>query len=79
MVGYDRTSDVAVLQLQNASGLRTVTLGNSSRCVGEPVVGIGNAGGVGGTPSAAGGPITALDQSITASDTGAAPPSNCPV
>jgi S1-C subfamily serine protease len=32
------------------------------------VVGIGNAGGVGGTPSYAAGTITALDQSITATD-----------
>jgi S1-C subfamily serine protease len=31
-------------------------------------VGIGNAGGAGGTPSFAGGSVTALDQSITASD-----------
>ena len=27
VVGYDRTHDIAVLQLQNASGLQTVTLG----------------------------------------------------
>jgi S1-C subfamily serine protease len=33
-------------------------------------VGIGNAGGTGGTPSAAGGTVTALNQSITASDDG---------
>jgi S1-C subfamily serine protease len=38
--------------------------------VGETVVGIGNAGGTGGTPSAAGGTVTALNQSITASDEG---------
>ncbi len=38
--------------------------------VGEDVVGIGNAGGTGGTPSAAGGTVTALNQSITASDEG---------
>ena len=69
LLGYDRTSDVAVLQLENASGLRTVSLGNSSSVrVGEGIVGIGNAGGTGGTPSYAGGSVTALDQSITASD-----------
>jgi S1-C subfamily serine protease len=33
-------------------------------------VGIGNAGGTGGTPSAAGGTVTALNQSITAQDEG---------
>ncbi|HET9071713.1 MAG TPA: trypsin-like peptidase domain-containing protein [Acidimicrobiales bacterium] len=71
VVGYDRTDDIAVLQLQHASGLSTVKLGNSSPLrTGEPVVGIGNAGGAGGTPSVAGGSITALNQSITASDQG---------
>ena len=71
VVGYDRTKDVAVLQLHNASGLQTATLGNSSNAsVGQDVVGIGNAGGTGGTPSAVGGTVTALNQSITASDDG---------
>ena len=71
VVGYDRTQDIAVLQLHNASGLQTATLGNSSNAsVGEDIVGIGNAGGSGGTPSAAGGTVTALNQSITASDEG---------
>ncbi len=71
VVGYDRSHDVAVLQLQGASGLQTVTLGNSSDVkVGQAIVGIGNAGGSGGTPSYAGGSVTALNQSITASDEG---------
>ena len=71
VVGYDRTKDIAILQLHNASGLQTATLGNSSNAsVGEDVVGVGNAGGTGGTPSAAGGTVTALNQSITASDDG---------
>jgi S1-C subfamily serine protease len=71
VVGYDRTSDVAVLKLENASGLQAVGLGNSSSVhTGEKVVAIGNAGGTGGTPSYAGGSVTALDQSISASDEG---------
>jgi S1-C subfamily serine protease len=71
VVGYDRTDDVAVLQLHSASGLQTASLTDSSNVsVGEDVVGIGNAGGTGGTPSAAGGTVTALNQSITASDEG---------
>ncbi len=71
VVGYDRTKDISVLQLHNASGLQTATLGDSSNAsVGEQIVGIGNAGGTGGTPSAAGGTVTALNQSITASDDG---------
>ncbi len=71
VVGYDRTKDIAVLQLHNASGLQTASIGNSSNAsVGQQVVGVGNAGGTGGTPSAAGGTVTALNQSITASDEG---------
>jgi S1-C subfamily serine protease len=71
VVGYDQTKDVAVLQLQGASGLKTVSLGNSaSAAVGQDVVAIGNAGGAGGTPSVVTGQITALGQSITASDQG---------
>jgi len=69
VVGYDRTHDVAVLQLKGASDLQTVTTADSSKAkIGEDVVGIGNAGGRGGTPSYAGGTITALNQTITASD-----------
>jgi S1-C subfamily serine protease len=71
VVGYDRTGDIAVLQLHNASGLQTANFANSSGIsVGEDVVGVGNAGGTGGTPSAAGGTVTALNQSITAQDQG---------
>jgi S1-C subfamily serine protease len=69
VVGYDRSQDVAVIQLQNASGLSTVPLGNSSTLkVGASIVTIGNAGGVGGDPSVAGGSVSALDRSITAGD-----------
>jgi S1-C subfamily serine protease len=69
VVGYDESQDIAVLQLSGASGLTTDTIGNSSTVnVGDSVVGIGNAGGVGGTPSVAAGSVTALNQSITASD-----------
>jgi S1-C subfamily serine protease len=71
VVGYDTTKDIAVLQLHDASGLQTASIGNSSNVsVGETVVGIGNAGGTGGMPSAAGGTVTGLNQSITASDEG---------
>ena len=69
VVGYDKSHDIAVLQLQGASGLKTAKIGDSSKAtVGESVVAIGNAGGTGGTPSAAGGSIVALNQQITASD-----------
>jgi len=69
VVGYDVTQDVAVLQLQNASGLTIASLGNSSTVqTGANVVALGNAGGTGGTPSVATGTVTGLNQSITASD-----------
>jgi S1-C subfamily serine protease len=44
--------------------------------VGEPVVGIGNAGGAGGTPSVAGGSVTAINQSITATEHDGGNPEN---
>jgi len=69
VVGYDATHDVAVIQLQGASGLTTASLGDSSTVqTGDNVVALGNAGGAGGTPSVATGTVTALNQSITASD-----------
>jgi S1-C subfamily serine protease len=71
VVGYDKTKDVAVLKLQNASGLQTAPLGNSSSvAVGQNVTALGNAEGKGGTPAVATGQVTALGQSITASDEG---------
>ena len=69
VVGTDPTDDVAVIQLKDASGLATAKLGDSSSIkVGSAVTAVGNAGGTGGTPSAATGSVTALNQSITASD-----------
>jgi len=69
VVGYDASHDVAVIQLQGASGLTTANLGNSSTVqVGDNVTALGNAEGKGGTPSVAPGTVTALNQSITASD-----------
>jgi S1-C subfamily serine protease len=68
VVGYSVTSDVAVLQVVGAAGLQTVTTTSTTPSVGEQVVGIGNAGGTGGTPSYAGGAVTDTDQTITASD-----------
>ncbi len=77
VVGYDRSRDIAVLKLRGASGLKVASLGDSSTVrVGEPVVGIGNAGGFGGTPSAAGGSVTALGQSITATEQDGGNPEN---
>jgi S1-C subfamily serine protease len=69
VVGYDRTHDIAVVQIQGASDLTTARIGDSSKvAVGDKVIGLGNAGGLGGSPSAASGVITALNQAITATD-----------
>ena len=68
VVGYDKTHDVAVLQLAGASGLRTVSLSSASPRAGQKVVALGNAGGKGGTPSVVTGTVNGLGQSITASD-----------
>lgn len=69
VVGYDKSQDIAVLQLQDASGLTVASFGNSNTvAVGQAIVGVGNAGGKGGTPSAAAGTVVAINQSITASD-----------
>jgi S1-C subfamily serine protease len=74
-LGYDKTSDIAVIQIEGAPNLRTVPLGDSSTVkLGDDVVAMGNAGGT-GEISTVTGTITGLDQSITASDegSGAAP------
>jgi S1-C subfamily serine protease len=69
VVGYSTAQDIAVIQLANASGLATATLGDSSSVqVGDPILALGNAGGVGGTPTAVTGSVAATDRSITATD-----------
>jgi S1-C subfamily serine protease len=68
VVGYNKTKDVAVLQMQNASGLQTVSLSSAGVQAGQKVVAVGNALGKGGTPSVATGQVTATGKTITASD-----------
>jgi S1-C subfamily serine protease len=69
VLGYDIQDDVALVQLQDASGLKAASLGEaSSLSVGDPIVAIGNAGGKGGSPTVVTGSVTALDQQITAAD-----------
>ena len=68
VVGYDQTGDVALIQLQNASGLTTVPIGNSSSVkAGNAVVAMGNAEGQGHI-TATPGHVTAVNTTITASD-----------
>lgn len=68
VIGYDRSHDVAVLQLRGAAGLPTAAIGDGVG-VGEPVVAMGNAGGQGGTPSAVAGRVVAVNQTVQATDT----------
>jgi S1-C subfamily serine protease len=70
VVGYDKTRDIALIQLQNASGLTIVPIGNSSSVkIGNAVVALGNAEGQGRITAAAG-QVTGLNQTITASEEG---------
>ncbi len=67
VLGYDTSHDIALLQLEDASGLETVAIGDSaSVTVGDKIVVLGNAGGDGGQPTASGGSVAALDQQIVA-------------
>jgi S1-C subfamily serine protease len=72
LVGYDQSKDVALLKIDNASNLPTVTLGNSAKAVvGDAVVAIGNALGLAaGTPTVTQGIISALGRSVTAGGVG---------
>jgi S1-C subfamily serine protease len=70
VVGTNAKKDVAVLQLENASGLATADLATKTASVGDAVTAVGNANGT-GTLSAAAGTVSALDQTITTSSEGA--------
>jgi S1-C subfamily serine protease len=67
VLGYDRSEDVALLQLARASNLKTVTPDTSALTVGQAVTALGNAGGT-GTLTSAPGSVTGLGKTITASD-----------
>ncbi|HEX3000195.1 MAG TPA: trypsin-like peptidase domain-containing protein, partial [Armatimonadota bacterium] len=64
VVGYDKTSDLAVLKI-NATGLSPATFGDAnSMAIGEQVVAIGNPGGLSFAGSITGGMISALNRTI---------------
>jgi S1-C subfamily serine protease len=68
VIGFDRQHDIAVLQLAGG-GLPVANIGNSNGlAVGDPVVSLGNAGGVGGAPSVEEGRIGGLNQTVSAND-----------
>lgn len=69
VVGYDRNHDVAVLQIQNPGKLYPAAIGDSTAVrIGEPILGIGNAGGAGGKPIRAPGKVNNIGRSISTSD-----------
>ena len=69
VVGVAPGADVALIQIDNVSGLPTVTMASSSTLkVGDPVLAMGNALGPGGTPSVSAGTVTGLNETITASE-----------
>jgi S1-C subfamily serine protease len=71
VVGYSDSDDVAVLRLIGASGLATVSIGNSATVTtGQNIVALGNAEGRGGTPAVATGRVTGTGDSIIAQDEG---------
>src|SRR5258708_7522224 len=71
VVRTDVADDIALLQIDNVSGLHTIQVGDSSSVsVGDLVVALGNALGRGGVPAVSQGRVTNLNQTITASDQG---------
>ena len=67
VVGTDPVHDVAVLQLEHASGLIPIRLGNSDHVrAGDSIAAVGNGGGDGGRPVVTLGTVAALDRPITA-------------
>jgi putative serine protease PepD len=72
LIGYDQTKDMALLKINNASNLPTVTFGDSSKAVvGDSVVAIGNALGLSaGTPTVTQGIVSALGRQVTAGGIG---------
>jgi S1-C subfamily serine protease len=64
-VGGDAVADVAVIQLEDASGLTPVDLSGDAAQVGDAITSVGDAGGDGGALTAAPGTVSALGQDIT--------------
>ncbi len=71
LIGTNPIDDVALIRINNASGLPAVTLGNSNALeVGDAVVAIGNALGLAaGTPTVTAGIVSALGRTVTAGST----------
>lgn len=69
VLGYAVQDDVALIKIEGVSGLKPVTLGDSSQVeVDDGILALGNALGRGGAPAVAQGVVTALGRTIRASD-----------
>jgi serine protease Do len=69
LLGYDRTNDIAVIQLLGANGLPTAPIGDPNQvAVGDSVVSLGNANGNNGPISREEGRVTTLTADIVAED-----------
>jgi S1-C subfamily serine protease len=68
VLGTDAAHDVAVLRLLGAPELQTVRTDSNGGDVRSEVTAVGDAGGDGGTLTAAAGTVTALHQTITVND-----------
>jgi S1-C subfamily serine protease len=69
VIGTDPSRDLALVQIDNASNLPTVTLGNSGQTqVGDDVLAIGNALALSGGPSVTQGIVSAENRSLSTQD-----------
>lgn len=68
-VGGNAATDVAVLQLEDASGLTPVDLSDDPAEVGDEITAVGDAGGDGGALTASPGTVAALHDDITVEST----------
>lgn len=68
LIGTDPSDDVALIRIDNAHGLPTVTFGDSNKLVvGDTLIAIGNALGLSaGTPTVTMGIVSALGRTVTA-------------
>ncbi|MGP8058450.1 MAG: S1C family serine protease, partial [Acidimicrobiales bacterium] len=67
VIGTDPSKDLALVQIDNAHNLPTVTLGNSAAAqVGDEVIAIGNALALQGGPTVTNGIVSAKDRSLSA-------------
>ncbi len=69
VIGYDVADDVALIRINNVSGLDTIPIGDPDTVqVNDDIVVVGNALGRGGEPTSTPGTVVALNRQITATD-----------